>query len=79
MKEIIDQNDRELILSQEDYLEMSYTALKNTSLLILHEVGLVGGLENIRIDEIRAEYEIYFLGVIRVMNALISIERKYVQ
>jgi hypothetical protein len=60
MKEIIDQNDRELILSQEDYLEMSYTALKNTSLLILHEVGLVGGLENIRIDEIRAEYEIVF-------------------
>lgn len=55
------------------------TALKNTSLLILHEVGLVGGLENILIDEIRAEYEIYFLGVIRVMNALISIERTYVQ
>lgn len=79
MKEIIDQNDRELILSQEDYLEMSYTALKNTSLLILHEVGLVGGLEDILIDEIRAEYEIYFLGVIRVMNALISIERTYVQ
>ena len=47
------------------------TALKNTSLLILHEVGLVGGLENIRIDEIRAEYEICFLGVIRVMTALI--------
>jgi hypothetical protein len=55
------------------------TALKNTSLLILHEVGLVGGLENILIDEIRAEYEIYFLGVIRVMNALISIERTMVQ
>jgi hypothetical protein len=50
------------------------TALKNTSLLILHEVGVVGGLENILIDEIRAEYEIYFLGV-RVMNVLISIER----
>ena len=55
------------------------TALKNTSLLILHEVGLVGGLENILIDEIRAEYEIYFLGVIRVMNALILMERTYVQ
>ena len=55
------------------------TALKNISLLILHEVGLVGGLENIRIDEIRAEHEICLLGVIRVMNALISIERTYVQ
>lgn len=55
------------------------TALKNTSFLILHEVGLVGGLENILIDEIRTEYEIYFLGVIRVMNALISIERTMVQ
>lgn len=54
------------------------TALKNTSLLILHEVRLVGGIENILIDEIRAEYEIYFLGVVRVMNVLISIERTYV-
>jgi hypothetical protein len=78
MKEINDQNNRELISSQEEYLEMR-TALKNTSLLILHEVGLVRGLENILIDEIRAEYEIYFLGVVRVMNALISIERTYVQ
>jgi hypothetical protein len=55
------------------------TALKNTSLLILYEVGLVGGLENILIDEIRAKYEIYILGGIRVMNTLISIERTHTQ
>lgn len=61
MKEINDQNDRELISSHQEYLEMSYEdCLKNTSLLILHEVGLVGGIENILIDEIRAEYEIVF-------------------
>jgi hypothetical protein len=53
--------------------------LINNSLLILWEVGLVGSVENILIDEISAEYEIYFFGVIRVMNALISIERTYVQ
>jgi hypothetical protein len=42
--------------------------LINNSLLILWEVGLVGSVENILIDEISAEYEIYFFGVIRVMN-----------
>ena len=60
MKEIDDQNDRELISSQEEYLEMSYEDCPKKYFITNPARSWVGGLENIPIDEIRAEYEIIF-------------------
>jgi hypothetical protein len=51
------------------------TAKKHNSLLVLQHVGLCGSVEDILIHEIRAEFEIYFFGVIIVMYAVILIER----